>query len=220
MIKIDEALKRIFFQNDFEIGKESAKTYECELLSAYICPKCKQILLAYFKTDEYIRVWEYDEKERERSYNSESDLRYYRYRVFYAGCGIMGMELKEHNGYNGCSFEISQAYNIISSINTIFSKIEEELNNEAEGKKVIIKRLPKDFNKIKLIENLKGIKEITLVFDACKLMDPLVRLEPVKYKEVDIYDYEYDSKERKRAEMKNYESMKRAYSDVIKRIKQ
>ena len=220
MIKIDESTKRILFQRDFEIGKSSVKTHECELVSAYVCPKCEEILLAYFKSDEYVKVWEYDEKEKEKNYSSDSDLRYYSYRVFYAGCGIMGMELKEHNGYNsGCSFKVNQSYNIVSSVNNILYHIEEELNNATDDKKVSIKRLPKGTSRIRLIQNLKEMKEIELIPDVCDSMDPLVRLNSVEYKKTDTYEYEYDSPERKEAEKANYEALKGAYAQVIRRIK-
>ena len=220
MIKIDDSTKKILFQRDFEIGKNSVKTHECELVSAYVCPKCKEILLAYLKSDEYVNVWEYDGKEKENSYRSESDLRYYRYRVFYAGCGIMGMELKEHNGYNsGCSFEINQSYDIISSVNSILSHIENELNDATDDKKVSIKRIAKDTSRIRLIQNLREMKEIELIHDICGYMDPLVKLNSVEYEKISTYEYDYDSPEYKEAEMKNYEALKGAYAQVIRRIK-
>ncbi|MDQ1255108.1 MAG: hypothetical protein QG646_4387 [Euryarchaeota archaeon] len=222
MINIDKTLKKICFQNDYEIGKEAIKTHECDLLSAYICPKCEQILLAYFKTDEFIPVWKYDEKEKDRSYDSESGRRYYRYRVFYAGCGIMGMELKEHNGYNGCPYEIQQCYSLISFVNSIFRKIEEKLNGIKENSKVNIALIPDDFDKQRLAENIKRIDSAALIPDICNLMDPLIKFDigSIKYDEINIYDFEYGSPERKKAELQNFESMKKAYEDFLRNLRQ
>ncbi|MFH0874755.1 MAG: hypothetical protein V1859_02370 [archaeon] len=220
MITIDAALKKIYFQNEYHIGKEPMKTHECELVAAYMCPKCEQIILAYFKTDVFIPIWKYDEKEKDKNYDSESERRYYKYRVFYAGCGVMGIELKEHNSYNGCSFKINQSYNLISSVNSILKYIEKELTETLEKKKkVCVKPLPNDFSKTRLIQNLRETKEITLISDVCGTMDPLIRIEPVKHDEIDIYQYERDSEERKKAELHNYESMKKAYADLIKSVK-
>ena len=113
------------------------------------CPKCKKILLAYFKTDEFIPVWKYDGN-NENKYDSKEDRRFYHYRVFYAGCGIMGIEHKEHNStQNGCSYEIYQCYNLIESVNSIFKKIEDDINLGTKTKEIKITLLPEDFDKKK-----------------------------------------------------------------------
>ena len=69
-----------------------------------VCPECQTVLLAYFDTDEFVPVWMYDEacKDDQDKYITREGRRYYRYRVFHTGTGVMGIELKpdKHNRVN------------------------------------------------------------------------------------------------------------------------
>lgn len=229
MIRINKRNRTICFHKEYEIGSTPEKTKTCKLISAYTCPKCKEILLAYFRTDEFIRVWRYDEDAKDSNYDSESDRRYYRYRVFYAGCGLMGIELKEdeHNSSykeGSCSFEIRQCYNIIESVNQIQREVQEKLKDEASSDKeksmIIPQQLPDGADKNLLVKNLEGIKEITLIHDICRRMDPLIHfnMEGIKYREIETWKLDYGSKKYKQAKRKNFENRKKAYTQLIKKI--
>lgn len=222
MMEINEERKTIMFHKEFKLGEEPLKSIECNLISGYICPKCKQILLAYFKTNEFVPVWKYDEESKDKDYKSSSFLRYYRYHVFYSGRGLVGIELKEHNGYNnGCTLTLVPGYNLIYSVNAILEKLEEELNNHflEDIEKMVIKKLPDSFNKKILFNNLINTKGIELVKGICKNDDPLIKMNyEIEYEKITTYEFKYGSPEEKEAELSNYNNKKEAYLKVINQL--
>lgn len=222
-MKINEEKKTILFHKEFKLGEEPLKTVEYDLISGYVCPKCKQILLAYFKTDEFIPVWKYDEKNKDKHYKSSNFLKYYRYKVFYASCGLMGIELKDHNNnYSGCSYKISKGYNTISSVNIIINEIEDEINSHYmdDIKEIVIKKLPNSFDKKLLLNNLVNCNDIKLIEGICKNDDPLIKLSTdIKYDKIETCGLKYNSPEKKAAKLSNYNNKKKRYMLIIEQIK-
>lgn len=218
MIKINGEKKTILFHKEFKLGEEPAQTIECDLISGYICPRCKQILLAYFKSNEFIPVWKYDEKNKDKEFKSSNFLKYYRYHVFYSGNGLVGIELKEHNKYGGCTLELVPGYNLIFSVNKILEKLEKEINSHylENIEKTIITKLSDSFNKEILFNNLVNNKIIKLVEGICDNDDPLIEFDyQIEYGEISTYQFKYKSPEDKAAELLNYKNKKEAYLKVV-----
>jgi hypothetical protein len=222
IIEINKKEKTICFSKEFMVGETPIQTKECELISVYICPKCNQILLAYFKTDEFIPVWKYDGKKDGNHYNRPSSQRDYKYRVFYAGCGLMGIELKKHNKSYGdaCSFKIDQCYDLIESVNRIIKSLRKDIREIDRKRYAELDLIPENFNKNILIKNLKQIRGIKLIPDYCRNQDPLIHFdkECINHKSVNNYYYSYGKGNRKKTEIENFENMISAYTEFVSKL--
>jgi hypothetical protein len=77
-------------------------TLRLPLLLGFICPKCPEVLRAYFATNEPVEVWKYEGVEKENQS---------RYQVFTA-CGGQGMVSCHHNGDYRCGLQVYWALNL------------------------------------------------------------------------------------------------------------
>lgn len=242
MISILKSKKghKISFSKDFEIGQDPLPTIEKELVAGYVCQKCKQVILAYFKTDEFVPVWLYDELEDDRKaadnqYLSKKDMSDLRYRVFYAGCGMQGIELKsdEHNrdysySYNysyrsryssygdekkTCRYKIKQIYNLVESANFLISLLQNKISDIDSDDKFTLPKVPENFDQNILIKNLKQLKLIDLIPEVCRNMPPLIHYdnELIEHENISRYDLNHGEGNDKRKAQKKYKNLKEKY---------
>ncbi len=201
MITIDKENRQIVFQNEYSEDEAPKPIYRNDLITCYICPKCEEIIIAYFKTDVYIKVWEYDESaDNKNPNNSESDLRHYKYRVFFTK-GAMGIENKEHNTQYQpkCNFRYFEALNLLYGINGIVNLLNKQFDKE------IFKPIAQIKDKATLLSNLSASPHFELVQDICSRGDPLIHLNIMG---IDFEETEYWKYEGKEYEKKNKQEQK------------
>ena len=211
MITVDKEAKQIVFQNEYSEAETPKPIHRKDLISCYICPKCNEVITAYFKTDVYIRIWEYDETGEKKSYNNDSDLRCYKYRVF-STHGAMGIENKDHNsGYQPkCSFRYVEALNLLYGINGIIKVLNKQFDKE------VFKPIGQIKNKEELLKRMASNPLIETVHDICGRSDPLIHLNlrEIAFAETEYWKYNgREYKKKKMQEEKNkLESFKSVYS--------
>lgn len=211
MIIIDKEAKQIVFQNEYSEAETPKPIHRKDLMSCYICPKCNEIIIVYFKTDVYIRIWEYDETVEKGSYNNESDLRCYKYRVF-STHGAMGIENKDHNsGYQPkCNFRYVEALNLLYSINGIIKVLNKQFDKE------VFKPVDQIKNKEELLKRLAENPLIEMVHDICVRGYPLIHLNinGISFEETQYWKYKgIEYEKRKKLEQKNrLEAFESVYS--------
>ncbi len=199
MIIIDREAKQIVFQNEYSESETPKPIHRKDLISCYVCPKCNEIITAYFKTEAYILVWEYDETSDKESY--KSDLRHYKYRIFYTH-GAMGIENKEHNNsyQPKCSFRYVEALHLLYGINGIIKVLNKQFDEE------VFKPIEQIKSKEELLKRLAANPIIELVHDVCERGYPLIHLNinEISFEETHYWKYKgivYEK--RKKQEQKN-----------------
>lgn len=106
MIKIDEERKEIVFIPD-ETAEEHPPQRSFPLLSAYVCPRCKRILAAYFQ-----------------GYLSASDIGFYQKESHYVIGSVPGghyLKLENHQGFSyygseNCPWELFTGRGVVENL--------------------------------------------------------------------------------------------------------
>ena len=236
MITIDKRKRIIRFHKDFKIGQDPQPTFEKKLITGYVCPKCKQVLLAYFHTDQIIPTWDYDEREcssaKPKRY-TQKGMKDLQYRVFWTGSGIQGIELKsekhtekQYKHYSvpdydqECNYKIMPIYNLIESVNMIISKMQHNLADINKKERLTLSLIPEDFNTDILLKNIKQFKWIDLIPEVCRSRDPMLHynLKFVFNEYICGYDFTYAKGDKRKKARNTYKQMKEAYKGVAYKL--
>lgn len=213
MFKIDLCKKEIIFQNNYREDEAPKKILRLPLINAYICPECGQILYAVFKTDSYVKIWEYDDEE-DRKITTKSDLRYYRYRIFSIN-SYQGIELKEHNSEhsNDCSFKYIPSFNLLYSVSEIIDILNCKADKYNEHKFKKFRHISKITDPDKLLKVFRKIPHTQICGDICRNENTLVSFDYhcIKYESIDTWELK-TKKEKEKAEMKNFRAKLKAFT--------
>lgn len=132
-------------------------TLRLPLLLGFRCPKCQEVLRAYFATKELVEVWKYEGVEKEHQS---------RYQVF-ATSGGQGIVSRYHNGDYRCGLQVYRALNLKENLLEWFRE-QFKGHRLASLAELVRKTLTGKVDGLTVVKDLCGSNDTVLAYDSLR----------------------------------------------------